>query len=93
VKDLKEEGILSISQSKVYNFEDLTVSQSAALTLPVQGVMVDEVRNGKKTKTFITQTEILEHANAFDRLTVNGVEYKIIPPITNNGYITTIRVN
>lgn len=91
IGDLKTVATLSFFNEKSFDFATAETVETQPVSLTVKGVLEDERRKGfKNTTLFMFDSTEVNLSEPYDKLIANGVTYKIVPPIINDGYVTYI---
>jgi hypothetical protein len=91
IGDLKTVGVLAFFNQSSYDFATQSVVETQPVTQTVGGFMLAKADVSRKTtKRFLFDSTEVKLAAPYDKLTIGAETYKIVPPIVDDGFLTTL---
>lgn len=102
VGDLAVQAVFTHKSNGGFDFATNTVKQEALASSSVRGIQLTKTRNGAAKPssavqaTFIFEADSLNSSEPYDGLLITAGpltalgDWKIVPPINNDGYIVTV---
>lgn len=96
IGDLATDVTLVSKEASNFNFNTQTVTLSAGVTKVVKGVVIntfeDQLKQQPVTKLLMKAEDITE-PDLYDKATIAGVTWNIVPPYENNGYTISVTIS
>ena len=91
IGDLKDTGELAFFNQSSYDFATQSVVETQPVTQVVEGFLLSKSDLSRKTtKRFLFDATVMKLAAPYDKLTIGAKVYKIVPPIVDDGFLTTL---
>ena len=96
IKDLAVDITLVSTKPTAFNFGTNSATTPTATTVTTKGVVTNKKRKGEFSNTISTElllksTDIAD-PTLYDKVIIAGVEWSIVPPYVNDGYLITVNI-
>jgi LysM repeat protein len=92
--DIAQTVTLTEKNATAFDFANSTATLTTPTVKTVKGIKLEKkTREGGLEVTLLMKTEDIEAPDTYDTITLaNGDIWNTVPPASNNGYVTTVRL-